>query len=108
MSKQQRRFWRITLYRRGKEQVIDEVPTTHISEERIRSLLKMLFAKHTLTDEEIVVAHLRANVKRHRNLMTVHEFRSQDPISFMVSDGSNWVHAIVVRPEDREASRVST
>ena len=88
--------------------MIDEVPTTHITEERMRSLLKMLFAKHTLSDREIVVSHLRANVKRHRNLMAVHEFCSQDPISFMVTDGSNWVHAIVGRPDDQEVSRTST
>ncbi len=88
----------------GSETLISEVPTTHITEQGLQTLMRMVFAKHTLTDEEIVGCHLRANVKRHRDLLTVHGYRSQDPISFMVGNGSNWVHAIVVRPEDQDAS----
>ena len=98
MNKKQQRFWKITLHKRGKETQIAEIPTTHITTEQVKRLLKTLFAKHTLTDDEIVACHLRGNVKWHRNLMEVREFCSQDPISFMVSDGSNWVHAIVVIP----------
>jgi hypothetical protein len=89
---------------RGTETLIGEVPTTHITEERLQALMRMVFAKYTLTDEEIVGCHLRANVKQHHDLLAVHQYRSQDPISFMVGNGSNWVHAIVVRPEDQDAS----
>jgi hypothetical protein len=101
---EQRRFWRVTMMYRGSETLIGEIPTTHITEERLQQLMRMVFAKHTLTDQEIVACHLRSNVKQHRNLLTVQEYRSRDPISFMVCDGSNWVHAIVVRPEDQDAS----
>jgi hypothetical protein len=100
MAKLRKRFWRISLLFHGVESVIGEVPITHITETSLLELLKMLFAKHTLTDEEILACQLRANVKRHRNLIRIQESRSQDPISFMISDGSNWVNAIVVRPED--------
>jgi hypothetical protein len=104
MKKQGRRCWRITLLKRGQERLIDEIPTTHITVGGIQLLLKMLFAKYTLSDTEIVETHLRGNVKRHHDHLHVQEFRSHDPISMMISDGSNWVHAIVVCPEDRGAS----
>ncbi len=107
MKMQRSRFWRITLYKHGNEEVVDEIPTTHISEQRVIALLKMLYAKHWLTDEEIVVSHLRGNVKRHRSMMSVDEFRSEDPISFLIHGGSGWVHAIVVRLEDHEVSKSS-
>jgi hypothetical protein len=100
MKAKRQRFWRITMLYRGKETLIADVPTTHITEERLLTLMKMVFAKYTLTDREIVGCHLRTKVKGHRNLLRVQPFQSQDPISFMVCDGSNWVHAIVVRPED--------
>lgn len=104
MNEKLRRFWRITMMYRGSETVIGEIPTTHITETSLQALMRMVFAKNTLTDEDIVRCHLRANVKEHSNLLDLHEARSQDPISFMVSDGSNWVHAIVIRPEDQHAS----
>jgi hypothetical protein len=104
MSEQRRRFWRITMMYHGTETLIGEVPTPHITEERLQALMRMVFAKHTLTDEEIVGCRLRPNVKQHRNLLAVHRYRSQDPISFMVGDGSNWVHAIVVRPKNQDAA----
>ncbi|MFM9965148.1 MAG: hypothetical protein ACKV2Q_28455 [Planctomycetaceae bacterium] len=107
MKKQRRRFWRISLYKHGNDEVVAEIPTTHITERRVIALLKMLYAKHWLTNEEIVVSHLRGNVKRHRSMMSVDEFRSQDPISFWIHNGSGSVHAIVVRPEDQEASQTS-
>ena len=101
MSKEVPRFWRITMMYHGSDRLIGEIPITHITVGRLQSLMRMVFAKHTLTDEEIVRCHLRANVKRHCDLLTIHEYRSHDPISFMVGDGSNWVHAIVVRDAQR-------
>ena len=103
MTKRQKRLWRVTLYLHGNEVVVDEIPTTHITEQRLISLLQMLYAKYCLTDEEIVVSHLRGNVKRHQNMMAVDKNRSQDPISFWIHGGSCWVHAIVVRPEHQDA-----
>lgn len=108
MSAQRRRFWRITMMYHGTETLIADVPTTHITEQRLKAVIKMVFAKHTLTDEEILDCHLRSNVRRHRDLLTVEEHTSQDPISFVLGDGSNWVHAIVVRPQDQDAPRKSS
>jgi hypothetical protein len=104
MAKRSGRFWRITVMYHGKEQVIEELPTTHITPSGLVDAMKMLFAKYTLTDQEIVLSQLRRNVKRHRNLINVQLYNNQDPISYMIGDGSNWVLAIVVRPEDQKSA----
>ncbi len=101
MATKPSRNWCITLMHRGKETLIADIPTTHISEERIKALMQMVYAKYSLTDEEIACCHLRGNVKRHRNLLKIVEYREEDPIKFMLAYGSTWVHAIVVRPGDK-------
>ena len=81
---------------KGEDRVIAEIPTTHITEGQVERLITTLFAVHTLTDDEIVDSHVRANTKQYRNLLSVQWHRSQPPISVIVSDGSNWVHAGVI------------
>jgi hypothetical protein len=102
MKKKKGRFWRITMMNRHKESVLAEIPTTHITEGQLITLLKTLYSKHFLTDNEIVDSHVRKNTNRYRNLIPVHPYHSHDPISYMLPSGGDWVHAIVVRPEDQK------
>lgn len=105
MSKKNSRFWRITLMKQHMESVVAEIPTTHITDRKLVALLKMLFVKHFLTDEEAVAAHLCKTTKRYRNLIPVQAHHSQDPISYMLPSGGDWIHAIVVRPEDPKPTK---
>jgi hypothetical protein len=100
MKKKKGRFWRISMMMRHKESVVAEIPTTHITKGQLITLLKTLYAKHFLTDDETVDSHVRKNTKRYRNLIPLHSYLSQDPISYKLPSGGDWVHAIVVRPED--------
>jgi hypothetical protein len=97
VSKQKRgkRFWRITMLLHGKEKLIAEIPTTHITERQLENLLTTLFAKHTLSDLEIVDTHRRANTKGYRNMMPVIWQRTKLN-TVIVQDGSNWVQAQLV------------
>ena len=95
------RYWRITLMYRGKEDHIADIPITHITNEQLRTLMRMLFAKRTLTDQEIVRSHLRKSIKRHSNLLNIVDYFSEDLTKYTLSDGSNWVDSVVVRPEDQ-------
>jgi hypothetical protein len=45
MKKQPGRYWKITLFHRGKEEMIAEVPIMHITMDGIRSVLRTIFAK---------------------------------------------------------------
>ena len=99
-SKRPERIWCVTFMQRGKETHIADIPTTHITEGSLMSLMQMIYAKHSLTDEEIVCCNLRANMRKYRPLLKITAYRSQDPISFRIASGGTWVHAIVVRPGD--------
>ncbi len=102
MKHASKRFWRITLIDRGNDTVIGEIPTTHITSERIIGLMKMVYAKYFLTPEEIVKSHLRGNTKDHYDHFRVMRFESEDPISYWIPCGSSGVRAVIVRPEDQE------
>lgn len=100
MARKSQRIWCVTLMHRGKESHIADIPTTHITDDGLMSLMKMIYAKHSLTDEEIVGCNLRGNVKNYRPLLKIDVHNSQDPISYMLASGGTCVHAIVVRPGD--------
>ena len=99
MKRKSRRFWRVTQYYKHKEILVAQIPTTHISEGRLLSLMQTLYAKMWLTDEEIVRSFLRGNIREAQDRLVINTYRSQDPISFQIGD-SNRVHAVVVRPGD--------
>src|SRR5438874_12941731 len=101
MKGKKHRFWRITMMKRHEESVVAEIPTSHITEGQLITLLKTLYAKHFLTDTETVDSHVRKKTKRYRNLIPVHSYLSQDPISYVLPSGGDWVHAIVCWPEDQ-------
>ena len=94
-----KQFWRITVCDRGEDRVVAEIPITHTTENKVIDLLRMLFAKHWLNDDEITAAHLRANVSGYRGI-AVYADHSKDPNSISLFCGSSGVHAIIVRPED--------
>ena len=102
MKKKGGRFWRITMMKHHNESIVAEIPTTQITQGELKTLLKTLYAKHFLTDDEIVDSHVRKNTKRYRNLIPLHSNHSQDPISYFLPSGGDCVHAIVVRPEDQK------
>jgi hypothetical protein len=101
-GKQHRRFWRISRHRPGEDAVVAKIPTTHITMDRLRNLLRTLYAKLCLTEEEIVCAHIRANVKEANDSLAVREYPShdpRDPVWLQIGYGFH-IHAVVVRPGD--------
>lgn len=69
------RIWCVTLRYVGTETHVADIPTTHIGEERLKDLMRMIYAKYILSDDEIVRCFLKGAVKKHRDLLTVHEYR---------------------------------
>jgi hypothetical protein len=94
-----RRYWRIIRYYHGQDDVVAEIQTTHITNQGLIGLMRMILAKSALTEDEIIVTHLRGNVKRHFEHMPVNWHRSSDAISCHVHSGSSWVSASVVIPD---------
>ena len=100
MHGSKRRFWRITVYERGDDRVVAEIPTNHTTGRKVKELMRMLCAKHWLTDDEVVAAHLRANVSGYHDRLAVTENRLQGHfVSYEISRGSFFVHASIVNPE---------
>lgn len=92
--------WRIKANHDHKLWVVAEIPCKHTSEGLITKLIQMLYAKLSLTDDEIVASHLRRGRRGHRDHFPVHKMQSQDDsYSLIVSEGSTFVSASIVRPE---------
>ena len=93
--KKTERIWRVTMMHGSNETHIADIPTTHITEDRLKALMQTVYAKHCLNVEETVCFFLKGTVKKHFDRMKIEPYNSRVPISYLIAGGSSWVYAIV-------------
>ncbi len=72
------RFWRIELEEGMKKLSSMIVPTGQITEKNLEELMRTLFAKHILNDEEILSTLCRKNTKRYEGLINIKRFSEKN------------------------------
>ena len=68
------------------------LPEGQITKARLEELLRVLVAKNSLTDDEIVAAHLKRNVRGYKPLLEVRQDPGVQRFQLMCGEG---VHAVV-------------
>ncbi len=68
------------------------LPVGNIGQRRIEELTRALVAKHGLSDDEIVAAHLNRNTRGYKPLLEVRQDRGAQRFQLLCGEG---VHAVV-------------
>lgn len=74
-----------------------EVPVGRIGPNKVVELLRVLVAKHGLTDDEIVASHLKVNARGRRDLLDVRQDHGAGGFQFMCGDNPWAVVRVVER-----------